>query len=234
MGGTLFTGMTCSALTAGVMALGLALGEIEDSRVRVARMIATMALGGNAIADDVNKFNRVVNLGHDLARRFEAQFGSTQCRALTGCDFGTAQGVHAYIEHDGTAECARIAHLVAERVADLIAQAAGTPTQRNPHTRRRLGTRYHRTMNVLPLYTGGAVVRGFGSITRENRLILMMEWIAEAILLVFTGVLVVLVVALINTITYYASGPEPSFCGILSRWSGSVDAQAQSVSDRAQ
>jgi hypothetical protein len=114
------------------MALGLALGEIEDSRLRVARMIATMALGGNAIADDVNKFNRVVNHGHDLARWFEAQFGSTQCRTLTGCDFATAQGVHAYIEHDGTAECARIARLVAERVADQIAQvqvpANGSPT----------------------------------------------------------------------------------------------------------
>jgi len=30
-------------------------------------------------------------------------------------------------------------------------------------------------------------VRGFGPITRENRLILM-EWTAEAILLIFTGV----------------------------------------------
>ena len=132
IGGTVFTGMTCSALTAGVMALGLALGEIEDSRLRVARMIATMALGGNAIADDVNKFNRVVNLGHDLAHWFEAHFGSTQCRTLTGCDFATAQGVHAYIEHDGTSECARIARLVAERVADLIAQAAQAPANGSP------------------------------------------------------------------------------------------------------
>lgn len=123
MGGTVFTGMTCSALTAGVMALGLALGEIEDSRLRVARMIALMAVGGNAIADDVNAFNRVVNLGHDLARWFEAEFGSTQCRALTGCDFATTQGVHAYIEHDGTSQCARIARLVAERVTEMIATA---------------------------------------------------------------------------------------------------------------
>ena len=123
MGGTAFTGMTCSALTAGVMGLGLALGEIEDSRPRVARMIATMAVGGNAMADDLNKFNRLVNLGHDLACWFEAQFGSTQCRSLTGCDFATAAGVRGYIEHDGTAECARIARLVAGRVADMVATA---------------------------------------------------------------------------------------------------------------
>lgn len=127
MGGTLFTGMTCSALTAGVMALGLALGEIEDSRPRVARMIATMALGGNAFADDLNKFNRLMNLGHDLAKWFETRFGSTQCRALTGCDFATADGVRAYIEHDGTSECARIARLVADRVAETIAAAAAAP-----------------------------------------------------------------------------------------------------------
>jgi Putative redox-active protein (C_GCAxxG_C_C) len=124
LGGTVFTGMTCSALTAGVMALGLALGEIEDSRRRVVRMIATMALGGDAIADDVNKFNRVVNLGHDLAGWFQEQFGSTQCRALTGCDFASAEGVHAYIEHDGTSQCARMARLVAERITDMIAEAA--------------------------------------------------------------------------------------------------------------
>jgi C_GCAxxG_C_C family probable redox protein len=121
LGGTLFTGMTCSALTAGVMALGLALGEVEDSRRRVARMIATMAVGGNAFADDINAFNRVMNLGHDLARWFETQFSSTQCRTLTGCDFATTDGVHAYIEHDGTSECARIARLVAQRVTEMIA-----------------------------------------------------------------------------------------------------------------
>ena len=124
MGGTLFEGMTCSALTAGVMALGLRFGEIEDSRRKVARMLATMALGGDAIADDLNAFNHAVNLGHDLAAWFETEFGSTQCRALTGCDFATADGVRAYVEHDGTTECARIARLVAERVADMVGNPA--------------------------------------------------------------------------------------------------------------
>jgi hypothetical protein len=65
-------------------------------------------------------------------------------------------------------------------------------------------------MNELLLYTGGAltvlwgtahlyptrkVVQGFGSISQDNRLILTMEWVAEAILLVFGGVLVVLMTA---------------------------------------
>ena len=39
------------------------------------------------------------------------------------------------------------------------------------------------------------VVQGFGRLTRDNQLILTMEWIAEAILLIFGGVLVVLMTA---------------------------------------
>lgn len=120
MGGTLFEGMTCSALTAGVMVLGLRFGEVEDSRRKVARMLGTMALGGDAIADDLNAFNHTINLAHDLAAWFETEFGSTQCRALTGCDFATADGVRAYVERDGATECDRIARLVAERVADIV------------------------------------------------------------------------------------------------------------------
>ncbi len=120
MGGTLFTGMTCSALTAGVMALGLALGEIEDSRPRVIKMIATMAIGGDAFADDVNAFNRLMNLGHGLAEWFESEFTSTQCRSLTGADFSSVADVRAYLERDGTATCEAIARGVAARVAELI------------------------------------------------------------------------------------------------------------------
>ena len=97
IGGTVLTGMTCSALTAGVMALGVALGEIERSRLRVLRMIGTMAAGGDAFADDLNKFNRTMNLGHTLAKWFTGAFGSTQCRDITGCDFSTTVGVNRYI-----------------------------------------------------------------------------------------------------------------------------------------
>ncbi len=65
-------------------------------------------------------------------------------------------------------------------------------------------------MRALLLYIGGAlpilwgtahlfptrkVVQGFGNITRDNRLVLTMEWISEAILLIFTGTLIVLMTA---------------------------------------
>ena len=124
MGGTVFAGMTCSALTAGVMALGLALGEMEDSHARVARMIATMAVRGDAFADELNAFNRVMNLGHELSEWFEAEFGSTQCRALTGCDFASTADVDDYIDRDGTADCARLARRVAERVSAMVERAS--------------------------------------------------------------------------------------------------------------
>ena len=54
------------------------------------------------------------------------------------------------------------------------------------------------------LFPTRAVVRGFGSITRDNRLVLTMEWIAEAILLIFVGVLVV-----VTTARFGAEGPGP-------------------------
>ena len=120
LGGTLFAGMTCSALTAGVMALGLALGQIEDSRRRVLRMITTRALGGDAAADELNAFNPVMNLGHELAAWFEGEFGSRLCRDLTGCDFAKAEDVRDYIATDGTARCRELALSVAARVGGIV------------------------------------------------------------------------------------------------------------------
>jgi C_GCAxxG_C_C family probable redox protein len=120
LGGTVFTGMTCSALTAGVMALGLALGEIENSRLRVLRMIGTMAIGGDALADKVNAFNKIINLGHALSQWFAGEFGSTQCRVITQCDFSTKDGVGRYIESGGTARCTTIAQSVAHRVQGMV------------------------------------------------------------------------------------------------------------------
>ena len=120
IGGTVLTGMTCSALTAGVMALGAGLGEVERSRLRVLRMIGTMAAGGNAFANDLNKFNRVMNLGHELATWFSGKFGSTQCRDVTGSDFSTAAGVNQYIETGGVRRCQAIAEQVAVAVDGMI------------------------------------------------------------------------------------------------------------------
>lgn len=125
IGGTVMTGMTCSALTAGVMALGVVQGEVEHSRLRVLRMIGTMAVGGDAFADDMNAFNRTMNRGHQLASWFVGAFGSTQCRAVTGCDFSTAPGVTRFTETQGVSRCRMIADQVAARVGGMIRESVG-------------------------------------------------------------------------------------------------------------
>jgi hypothetical protein len=123
IGGTAFTGMTCSALAAGVMALGLMLGEIENSHLRVLHMVGLMAVRGDAFADDVNAFNKTMNLGNRLAQWFTVEFGSTQCRAITQCDFSTTEGVQRYINGDGTERCSAIAQSVTQRVLSMIQSA---------------------------------------------------------------------------------------------------------------
>jgi C_GCAxxG_C_C family probable redox protein len=123
MGGTLFKGLTCSALTAGVMAIGLKIGEIENSYPRVARMLAVMVSGGYPFKDELNKFNRALNTGHRLSKWFCTEFGSTQCLAITQCDFSCQAGVESYIAGDGVTKCRRIARLVAEQVQNILKTA---------------------------------------------------------------------------------------------------------------
>ena len=120
LGGTLFQGRTCSAFTAGIMAIGLKSGEIEDSPLRVMRMIAMMAFGGNAFDDSVNKFNGPMNTGYRLSKWFRKEFGSTQCREITQCDFSCAQGVSKYIESNWAARCKVIAEMVALQVQAIL------------------------------------------------------------------------------------------------------------------
>jgi len=122
-GGTLLEGMTCSALAAGVMAIGLRAGEIESSRPRVLRMLATMVVGGDALDDELNKFNRSVNRGKVLARWFAGEFGSTQCRAITGSSFSSAADVERYVRDDQVTQCQVIARRVAEEASAILADS---------------------------------------------------------------------------------------------------------------
>ncbi len=107
MGGTLFMGRTCSAFTAGVMAIGLRTGEIENSRLRVIRLLAIMTVGGDAFDDRLNKFNPSMNRGYRLSKWFANEFGSTQCQKITGCDFSDSKGVSDYVDGDGITSAGR-------------------------------------------------------------------------------------------------------------------------------
>jgi hypothetical protein len=125
MGGTLFLGRTCSAFTAGVMAIGLKAGEIEDSRLRVIRLLAIMTVGGNAFDEGINKFNRSMNRGYQLSKWFRNEFGSTQCQAITGCDFSDSKGVSDYVDGDRITKCRAIGCQVAEQVQLLLRESPG-------------------------------------------------------------------------------------------------------------
>jgi hypothetical protein len=122
IGGTVFKGLTCSAFTAGLMAVGLKLGEIEDSYLRVFRMLATMIAGGNALADHMNKFNRLLNIGHRMSKWFTKEFGSTLCSEITQCDFSSLGDVHRYIEKDSVTTCKSISEKVAKQAKMIIKQ----------------------------------------------------------------------------------------------------------------
>jgi hypothetical protein len=122
IGGTVFKGLTCSAFTAGLMAVGLKLGEIEDSYLRVTRMLATMIVGGNALADHMNKFNRLLNIGKRMSKWFTKEFGSTLCREITQCDFCSLGNVQRYIEKGSVTTCKIIAEKVARQAEMIIKQ----------------------------------------------------------------------------------------------------------------
>ncbi len=122
MGGTAFNGVTCSALTAGIMAVGLKIADIEDSHLRVIRMVATMLVGGNAFDDRMNKFNRIMNIGNRMAEWFTKEFGSTLCNAVTQCDVASVKDVDQYIEKGSVATCMTITEKVARQVEKIIEQ----------------------------------------------------------------------------------------------------------------
>jgi hypothetical protein len=121
MGGTAFMGKTCSAFTAGVMAVGLKAGEIENSLPRVFWLLTLMTVGGNAFDEKINKFNRSMNRGYRMSKWFRNEFGSTQCQAVTGCDFSDPAGVSNYIEGQQVEKCRTIAGRVAEQVQSILA-----------------------------------------------------------------------------------------------------------------
>jgi len=61
-----------------------------------------------------------MNAGYRMSRWFTKEFGSTQCRAITDCDFSTAEGVNKYIEGGCMTRCRLIAKSVAEGVRKTL------------------------------------------------------------------------------------------------------------------
>jgi len=120
LGGTLLQGMTCGALTAGVLSIGLRFGEIEDSYRRVMRWTLQLFIYGDIKREDLNKFNRAINISQELVMWFKEEFGNTQCHDLTKTDFNTGEGVDRYISEQKLDDCRVVVKKTAERVHEII------------------------------------------------------------------------------------------------------------------
>lgn len=89
---------TCGALLGAIMGLGLVLGrDTPDGSV-----------------------NRTYESTGKLIRRFEEEFGSTNCKELLDCDLGTPEGQSAFRENNLRDLCTKITGRVAEIAAGLL------------------------------------------------------------------------------------------------------------------
>ena len=86
-----------------------------------------MTVGGDAFDDRLNKFNPSMNRGYRLSKWFVGEFGSTQCQAITGCDFSDPKGVSDYVEGDRIARCRAIGCRVAEKARAMLTSRPATP-----------------------------------------------------------------------------------------------------------
>jgi hypothetical protein len=65
-----------------------------------------------------------MNRGGELAAWFATQFGSTQCREITGADFSSTASVETYLEGGGITRCQLIAQKVAEHVQLMLGEGS--------------------------------------------------------------------------------------------------------------
>jgi len=105
-GGVAYSGATCGAITGAALAIGqLAASRTPDhaEAKRVARMVSA-----------------------DLLDAFEAEFGSSSCRELTGVDLRTEEGHRAFIESGAWRDgCMRQVEMAVTRLAPLADEGFG-------------------------------------------------------------------------------------------------------------
>mgnify|MGYP001813715656 CR=1 FL=1 len=120
-GGTVLKGFTCSALTAGVLAIGSEFGGIESSYVKVFNMMRLFMFNTDAAMNvQINNANHAMNVSYDLAQRFEREFGSTICNQIVQENLSTNSGVRNYISGQRIGKCQEISAFVAETVRKTI------------------------------------------------------------------------------------------------------------------
>jgi C_GCAxxG_C_C family probable redox protein len=109
-------GSTCGALVGGIMGIGLAFGReaLEDSATS-------------------QGYARAMELGGELCRRFEKEFGSTQCWDIQKSLFGRSfdlrdpQEREAFRVAGGYEKCPYVAGKAAELAAEMILEGGFEP-----------------------------------------------------------------------------------------------------------
>jgi hypothetical protein len=104
------------------MALSAKNMNVEDSYSRVLRMIWLMMNNDeDAMAEDINNFNKSIDLCSELGDWFQIEFGTTSCGELCGgCDFSDEADVERYLTNDGINRCKQITQSVAQKVGMMI------------------------------------------------------------------------------------------------------------------
>jgi C_GCAxxG_C_C family probable redox protein len=121
LGGTVLKGLTCSALTAGVHAIGMKFGGIENRYMKVLKLMYLFMFNpDSAMNDHINKANRAMNISYELALRFEEEYGSTLCHDIIQANFSTKADVYKYISEKKMEKCVQITHFVVEGVRKTI------------------------------------------------------------------------------------------------------------------
>lgn len=120
LGGTVLEGMTCGALAAGVLAIGLKYGGLENSYLRVPKMLFRIAAGLEFMNEDYNAFNKSMNIGNRLGLWFKEEFGGTECKDILNKDLSTPAGINSYISENTVELCQRICARVTPKVRELL------------------------------------------------------------------------------------------------------------------
>ncbi len=63
----------------------------------------------------------------ELLKKFEARFGSTNCRDLTGCDLGTEEGQNYFVTNNIREQCKGYTEEATRIAMSLIKEKLGSP-----------------------------------------------------------------------------------------------------------
>jgi len=121
IGGMAMLNRTCGALTAGVMALSSVTAKIENSFSGVAKMNKLFKNEDNrAMDNEMNNFNRSINLSDELGLWFRNEFGFTSCHDIWRYDFSRMGDADSYLAGQCMKQCTGIGEKVARKVNSLV------------------------------------------------------------------------------------------------------------------